>query len=147
MHGPSNRPRYGRALLRRTPTKWISLDRNSHVVLMRINSKPALYQPQTPFKGALNLFQRTPKISRSSHNSPTAPLMWPCIPFNGSLYRELKIQARKLEYNCSPTPKPREEGKPGQIDPGPYSIFLEPTVGVSYMGGGHNHGPLGSPRY
>ena len=40
-----------RAPITRTPTKRTpSLWRNSQIVLIRINSKPALYQPQTPVK-------------------------------------------------------------------------------------------------
>ena len=38
------------------------------------------------------------------------------------------IEAKLLEYDCPPTPKPREERKPTQITPNPYSNFLEPTV-------------------
>ena len=38
------------------------------------------------------------------------------------------VEARKLEYDCPPTPYPREEGKPAQIAVGPYSNFLGSTV-------------------
>ena len=38
------------------------------------------------------------------------------------------VNARKLEYDCPPTPKPVEEGKPTYIVPGPYSNFLESTA-------------------
>ena len=37
-------------------------------------------------------------------------------------------EARKLEYGCPPTPKPREEGTQTSIVPDPDSNFLEPTV-------------------
>ena len=36
-----------------TPCKEPPIYRNSHIVLVRINPKLALYQPQSPFKGAL----------------------------------------------------------------------------------------------
>ena len=35
------------------------------------------------------------------------------------------LEARKLEYDCNQTPKPREEGTPAEIVPGPYSNVLE----------------------
>ena len=35
------------------------------------------------------------------------------------------VEARKLEYDCPPTPKPRDEGKPGEVVSGPYSNSLE----------------------
>ena len=38
------------------------------------------------------------------------------------------VEARKGKYDCPPTPKPREEGTPAQIVPGPYSNMLECTV-------------------
>ena len=38
-------------------------------------------------------------------------------------------EVSKLEYDCPPTPKPREEGTPAYIVPGPYSKFLESIVG------------------
>ena len=39
-------------------------------------------------------------------------------------------EARKLEHDCPPTPRPQEEGKPAKTVPGPYSNFLESTVFV-----------------
>ena len=38
------------------------------------------------------------------------------------------VQARKLEYDCPPSPKPREEGQPAEFAAGRYSNFLESTV-------------------
>ena len=43
------------------------------------------------------------------------------------------VEARKLEYDHPPTPKPRKEGKPAQNVPDPNSNFLEPTVGLPSM--------------
>ena len=39
------------------------------------------------------------------------------------------VEARKLEHECPPTPKRREEGKPASIILGPHSNCLESTVG------------------
>ena len=40
---------------------------------------------------------------------------------------EYTVEARKLEYDCPPTPRPRE-GKPAQVVAGPYSNILKSTV-------------------
>ena len=49
-----------RALVIRTPTERTPIYGNGHIVLVRISSKPASYQPQSPLKGALNLFEAFP---------------------------------------------------------------------------------------
>ena len=43
-------------------------------------------------------------------------------------YSKGTVEARKLEDDPPPTPKPREEGRPAHIVPDPYSNFLESTV-------------------
>ena len=37
-------------------------------------------------------------------------------------------EARTLEHDCPPTPKPGEEGKPAEVVPESYSKLLETTV-------------------
>ena len=42
-----------------------------------------------------------------------------------------QVEARKLEYDYPPYPKPRTEGKPASNVPDPYSNFLASTVNAS----------------
>ena len=46
------------------------------------------------------------------------------------------VEARKLEYDCHPTPKPREEGKPAEIVLCPYSNFSKSTINPFAMARG-----------
>ena len=42
-----------------------------------------------------------------------------------SIINRITVEAGKLEYDCPPTPKPREEGTPASIVPVLHSNFLE----------------------
>ena len=44
------------------------------------------------------------------------------------MYYADTVEARKLECDSPPIPKPREEGTPASIVPGPCSKFLESSV-------------------
>ena len=48
---------------------------NCHIIIIRINSKPALYQPQTPLKGPYNSPYRRPEIITSESKLPATVLV------------------------------------------------------------------------
>ena len=67
------------------------------------------------------------------HSGPSHPFVfrYPDLP-NAHNARPTTVEARKLEYDCPPTPELREEGKLARIAPGPYSKYLQCIVDTKY---------------
>ena len=86
-------------LLKGQPPKGPPIHRNSRIFLKRINSQPALYQPQTLLKGPSTQFEGPP-IYRNGHIGLTRISSELNLPF---IYPQTLLKEPKTHFQGPPT--------------------------------------------